>query len=96
MRHIGASNYSRPHDWPEALQISKDNGLVSYISLQPLYNLVSRERPFETELLPVVQEHTLGVIPYYSLAAGFLTGKYRSKKDAEGKARGGSVSQFPQ
>ena len=42
----------------------------------------------------MVQEHTLGVIPYYSLAAGFLTGKYRSKKDAEGKARGGSVSKF--
>ena len=44
----------------------------------------------------MVQEHTLGVIPYYSLAAGFLTGKYRSKQDAEGKARGGSVSKYSQ
>ncbi len=66
---------------------------MSYISLQPKYNLVERE-DFETHLLPVVQEHTLGVLPYYSLAAGFLTGKYRSKKDAEGKARGGTVAKY--
>jgi aryl-alcohol dehydrogenase-like predicted oxidoreductase len=92
VRHIGASNYTGPR-LAEALQTSKDRGLVSYVSLQPLYNLASRE-DFETNLLPVVQEHTLGVIPYYSLAAGFLTGKYRSKKVAEGKARGGSVSKF--
>jgi aryl-alcohol dehydrogenase-like predicted oxidoreductase len=92
VRHIGASNYSGPR-LQEALQSSKDNGLVSYVSLQPQYNLVARE-DFETNLLPVVQEHTLGVIPYYALAAGFLTGKYRSKQDAEGKARGGSVSKY--
>jgi aryl-alcohol dehydrogenase-like predicted oxidoreductase len=89
VRHIGASNYKAAR-LAEALRVSKDNGLVSYVSLQPLYNLVSREE-FERELLPVVQEHTLGVIPFYSLAAGFLTGKYRSKQDAEGKARGGTV-----
>ena len=92
VRHIGASNYSGPR-LRKALQTSKDNGLVGYVSLQPQYNLVARE-DFETNLLPVVQEHTLGVIPYYSLAAGFLTGKYRSKQDAEGKARGGSVSKY--
>jgi aryl-alcohol dehydrogenase-like predicted oxidoreductase len=92
VRHIGASNYKASR-LAKALDTSKENGLVSYISLQPLYNLVSREQ-FETDLLPVVQEHTLGVIPYYSLAAGFLTGKYRSKQDADGKARGGSVSKF--
>jgi aryl-alcohol dehydrogenase-like predicted oxidoreductase len=90
--HIGASNYTGAR-LAEALQVSKDNGLVSYVSIQPLYNLVSRE-DFERDLLPVVQAHTLGVIPYYSLAAGFLTGKYRSKKDTEGKARGRSVSKF--
>ena len=73
--------------------MSKDNGLVSYVSLQPLYNLVSREE-FERELLPVVEAHGLGVIPFYSLAAGFLTGKYRSAEDAKGKARGGSVGKF--
>jgi aryl-alcohol dehydrogenase-like predicted oxidoreductase len=92
VRHIGASNYSGAR-LAKALQTSKDNGLVSYISLQPKYNLVEREE-FETDMLPVVQEHTLGVLPYYSLAAGFLTGKYRSKKDAEGKARGGTVAKY--
>ena len=85
VRHVGASNYSGPR-LAKALKTSKDNGLVSYISLQPQYNMVAREE-FETQLLPVVQEHTLGVIPDHSLAAGFLTGKYRSKKDADGKAR---------
>jgi aryl-alcohol dehydrogenase-like predicted oxidoreductase len=92
VRHIGASNYDGAR-LAKALQTSKDNGLVSYISLQPKYNLVERDE-FETDLLPVVQEHTLGVLPYYSLAAGFLTGKYRSKKDAEGKARGGTVAKY--
>ncbi len=92
VRHIGASNYSAAR-LQEAMTVSKENGLVSFISLQPLYNLVAREH-FETELLPIVQEHTLGVIPYYALAAGFLTGKYRSKEDAAGKARGGTVGKY--
>jgi len=92
VRHIGASNYSGAR-LAEALHTSKDNGLVSYISLQPEYNLVEREK-FETDLLPVVLEHTLGVIPYFSLAAGFLTGKYRSKQDADGKARGAKVGKY--
>jgi aryl-alcohol dehydrogenase-like predicted oxidoreductase len=92
VRHIGASNYGGAR-LAKALETSKENGLVSYISLQPKYNLVEREE-FETDLLPVVEEHTLGVLPYYSLAAGFLTGKYRSKKDAEGKARGGTVAKY--
>ncbi len=90
--HIGASNYSGAR-LAKALQTSKDNGLVSYVSLQPHYNLVEREQ-FETDLLPVVQEHTLGVIPYYSLAAGFLTGKYRTKEDAEGKVRAVTVKKY--
>jgi aryl-alcohol dehydrogenase-like predicted oxidoreductase len=92
VRHIGASNYSGAR-LAEALETSKENGLVSYVSLQPKYNLVEREE-FETDLLPVVQEHGLGVLPYYSLAAGFLTGKYRSKEDAEGKARGATVARY--
>jgi aryl-alcohol dehydrogenase-like predicted oxidoreductase len=90
--HIGASNYSGAR-LAKALRVSKDNGLVSYICLQPHYNLVEREQ-FETDLLPVVQEHTLGVIPYYSLAAGFLTGKYRTKEDAEGKVRAVTVKKY--
>ncbi len=92
VRHIGASNYGGAR-MKEALKASKDNGLVSYVCIQPHYNLVAREQ-FETDLLPVVQEHTLGVIPYYSLAAGFLTGKYRRKQDADGKARGGTVAKY--
>ncbi len=92
VRHIGASNYSGAR-LAKSLRVSKDNGLVSYISLQPEYNLVAREK-FETDLLPVVEQHTLGVIPYYSLAAGFLTGKYRSKQDADGKARGRTVGKY--
>ena len=90
--HIGASNYSGAR-LAKALRVSRDNGLVSYICLQPQYNLVEREH-FETDLLPVVQEHTLGVIPYYSLAAGFLTGKYRTKEDAEGKVRAVTVKKY--
>ena len=92
VRHIGASNYSGAR-LAKALRTSKDNGLVSYISIQPHYNLVEREE-FETDLLPVVQEHGLGVIPYYSLAAGFLTGKYRTKEDAEGKVRAVTVKKY--
>jgi aryl-alcohol dehydrogenase-like predicted oxidoreductase len=92
VRHVGASNYSAAR-LKEALAVSKANGLVSYACLQPHYNLVAREK-FEAELLPIVQEHGLGVIPYYALAAGFLTGKYRSKEDAVGKARGGTVGRY--
>ncbi len=92
VRHIGASNYSGAR-LAEALAVSADNGLIKYVTLQPQYNLVAREG-FETDLLPVVEEQVLGVLPYYSLASGFLTGKYRSKGDAEGKARGGSVSKY--
>ena len=51
-------------------------------------------QPFETELLPVVTEYKVGVIPYFSLAAGFLTGKYRSPQDAEKAARGGMVKKY--
>ncbi len=92
VRYIGASNYSGAR-LAEALEISRKNGLASYTSLQPHYNLVERQQ-YETELLPVVERYDLGVIPYFSLAAGFLTGKYRSEKDAEGAARGGSVKKY--
>lgn len=92
VRHIGASNYTGAR-LTEALRVSKDNGLVGFVSLQPQYNLVARE-DFEKDLLPVVEKHNLGVIPYYSLAAGFLTGKYRCKQDADGRARGGTVGKY--
>ena len=74
VRFIGASNYSGAR-LAEALETSRKNGLASYISLQPHYNMMERSA-FETELLPVVEKNQIGVIPYYSLAGGFLTGKY--------------------
>ena len=91
-RYIGASNYSGAR-LAEALETSRKNGLASYVSLQPHYNLVEREQ-FETELLPVVQKYKLGVIPYFSLAAGFLSGKYRSQQDTEKAARGAMVQKY--
>jgi aryl-alcohol dehydrogenase-like predicted oxidoreductase len=93
VRAIGASNYSAPR-LREALKVSDDHGLPRYVSLQPHYNLV--ERPlFEDELEAVCLEEGLGVIPYFSLAAGFLTGKYRSEADlVKSAARGQGVAKY--
>lgn len=92
VRYIGASNYSGAR-LAEALQISRKNGLASYISLQPHYNLVERAT-FESELLPVVEKYGVGVIPYFALAAGFLTGKYQRDGDASKSARGQMVQKY--
>jgi aryl-alcohol dehydrogenase-like predicted oxidoreductase len=92
VRFICASNYSGAR-LAEALETSRKHGLASYISLQPHYNLMERSA-FETELLPVVEKYQIGAISYYSLAGGFLTGKYRSQKDAEKAARGASVQKY--
>jgi aryl-alcohol dehydrogenase-like predicted oxidoreductase len=92
IRYIGASNYSGER-LAEALETSRKYGLASYISLQPHYNLVERAT-YETDLLPVVENYHLGVTPYFSLAAGFLTGKYRSQQDAENVARSRMVQKY--
>jgi len=92
VRFIGASNYSGARV-REALEVSKENGLPAYQTLQPHYNLLEREK-YEADLAPVAQEYGLGVIPYFSLASGFLTGKYRSKADLAGKTRGGMVEKY--
>jgi len=92
VRFIGASNYSGAR-LREALETSKRSGLAQYQTLQPQYNMMERE-PYETDLAPVAVEYGLGVIPYFSLASGFLTGKYRSDADFEGKARGGGVKKY--
>jgi aryl-alcohol dehydrogenase-like predicted oxidoreductase len=92
VRYTGASNYTGAR-LAEALETSRRNNLTSYVSLQPHYNLVEREK-FESDLLPVVQKYQLGVIPYFSLAAGFLSGKYVSKQDAEKAARGAMVQKY--
>jgi len=92
VRYIGASNYGGAR-LAQALEISRANGLASYISLQPHYNLVERQ-PFESDQLPVVEKYGLGAIPYFSLASGFLTGKYRRGADASQSARAAFVEKY--
>ena len=75
VRAIGASNYTAPR-LAEALAVADREGLPRYVALQPHYNLVDRE-DYENGLAAVVAEHGLATIPYYGLASGFLTGKYR-------------------
>jgi aryl-alcohol dehydrogenase-like predicted oxidoreductase len=92
VRAIGASNYTAPR-LEEAMETSRKNNLPAYVSLQPHYNLV--ERPlYEDALEAVCQKHKLGVIPYYSLASGFLTGKYRSAADFGKSPRGRGAGKY--
>jgi aryl-alcohol dehydrogenase-like predicted oxidoreductase len=92
VRAIGASNYTAPR-LEEAMETSRKNNLPAYVSLQPHYNLV--ERPlYEEALEAVCQKHKLGVIPYYSLASGFLTGKYRSSADFGKSPRGRGAGKY--
>ncbi|MBS1635325.1 MAG: aldo/keto reductase [Bacteroidetes bacterium] len=92
VRHIGASNFS-------AARISSANGIAAqkvlhrYESIQPLYNLYDRQ-DFEKDLLPTVLKEQIGVIPYYSLASGFLTGKYRHEADTQQGARGARAKRY--
>src|SRR5580693_7266379 len=92
VRFIGASNYTGAR-LREAMETSKRNNIARYATLQPHYNLVEREN-YETDLAPVVAEYGLGVIPYFSLAGGFLTGKYRGEADLQGKARAGIAGKY--
>ncbi|HEV2482026.1 MAG TPA: aldo/keto reductase [Puia sp.] len=92
VRVIGASNFS-PARLKASLEASAKHGYPRYESLQPHYNLVERER-FEKELEPICVENQLGVINYYSLAAGFLTGKYRSEDDLNTSPRGGGAKKY--
>ena len=93
VRAIGASNYS-PARLTAALEASKRLGLPRYESLQPQYNLYDRA-DFETNYAALCRREGLGVITYYSLAAGFLTGKYRAAADADNsKTRGGRVKRY--
>ncbi|WP_298215198.1 aldo/keto reductase [Acidocella sp.] len=91
VRAIGASNYSAPR-LKQALETAQAHHLPRYESLQPLYNLM--ERPaFEAELRDLCLRESLGVINYYALASGFLTGKYRSEADCTG-GRGVAARQY--
>jgi aryl-alcohol dehydrogenase-like predicted oxidoreductase len=93
VRAIGASNISVAR-LKESLAASEKFGLPRYQSLQPLYNLYDRA-DFERDYEPLCRAEKLGVISYYSLAAGFLTGKYRSLADAaRSQTRGGRVKTY--
>lgn len=91
VRVLGASNYSAAR-LAEALDISAAHGWPRYETLQPEYNLA--ERGFEAELQPFCVEREISVISFYSLASGFLTGKYRTMADLQGRARAGGVKKY--
>jgi aryl-alcohol dehydrogenase-like predicted oxidoreductase len=92
VRAIGASNYSAGR-LAEALKVSKQHGLPRYECLQPDYNLYERAA-YEQDLEPLCLEEGIGVIPYFALASGFLTGKYRSEADLSKGPRGQMVKKF--
>jgi aryl-alcohol dehydrogenase-like predicted oxidoreductase len=92
VREIGASNFTADR-LAESLKIGTDKGLPRYQSLQPQYSLVERTG-FEGPLEDLCLAEKVGVIGFYSLASGFLTGKYRSRADTEGRARGPGVAKY--
>lgn len=91
VRAIGASNYSADR-LAEALKVSRQHGFPLYQCLQPKYNLC--ERDYESTLEPLALKESMGVIPYYALAAGFLTGKYRSESDLSKSPRGAGAKKY--
>jgi aryl-alcohol dehydrogenase-like predicted oxidoreductase len=92
VRYIGASNYKGAR-LAKALDVATETQLPHYKTLQPEYNLHDRQE-YEQDLAPVAAEYGLGVIPYFSLASGFLTGKYQSVNDAKGHKRESRVGKY--
>jgi len=92
VRYIAASNVS-PERLKESFEVAEKNNLPKYVALQPHYNLLEREK-FETEYAGLVKEYDLSVFTYWSLAAGFLTGKYRTEEDLAKSARGEGVRKY--
>jgi aryl-alcohol dehydrogenase-like predicted oxidoreductase len=92
VRYIGASNYKGAR-LAEAVDLAEREKLPAYKTLQPEYNLYDRQG-YEQDLAPVAEKYGLGVIPYFSLASGFLTGKYQSAEDAKGKNRETRVQKY--
>ncbi len=91
VRIIGASNFTAGR-LSESLAASRQHGYPRYETLQNLYNLYDRAE-FEADLAPLLHAENIGAIPYYGLAAGFLTGKYRNQDDLQKSARGNGVGQ---
>lgn len=92
VRHIAASNYTAPR-LREALELSDKHGYARFVALQPHYNLLARG-DYEGPLADLCAREGLACFPYYSLAAGFLTGKYRSAEAAKDAARGARVASY--
>lgn len=92
VRFIGASNFT-PDRLTQSLELSAKNGYPAYQSLQPEYNLYDRQK-YEHDYEPVVNKYGLGVINYFSLASGFLTGKYRSEADFGKSQRGQGMKKY--
>lgn len=92
VRHIAASNLS-PERLIQSFEAAEKNSFSKYVALQPHYNLVERTN-YETQYLPLVEKYGLTVFPYYSLASGFLAGKYRSEADFGKSVRGGSTKKY--
>ena len=92
VRVIGASNFTAAR-LAESLEVSRKHRLPRYESLQPEYNLVARAG-YENELEPLVRREQIGVINYYALASGFLTGKYRTEADLTKSPRGRGVKKY--
>lgn len=92
VRAIGASNYGVER-LREALKVSSENGFARYETLQPEYNLYDRQ-DYERQYEALCHENNLGVISYFSLASGFLTGKYRSENDLNKSKRGAGVKKY--
>ncbi|GGB35568.1 oxidoreductase [Sphingomonas metalli] len=90
IRVLGASNFSAAR-LKSAVDLSRDGSLPRYHALQPEYNLVSRHK-FEGELQDFCVTENIAVLPYYGLASGFLTGKYRTREDLSKSARGGGLA----
>ena len=92
VRYIGASNYTGAR-LAEAEDLAEREKLPAYKTLQPEYNLHARQG-YEQDLAPVAAKYGLGVIPYFTLASGFLTGKYQSIEDAKGAKREAMVQKY--
>lgn len=92
VRYIAASNLS-PERLIASFEAAEKNSLPRYVALQPHYNLVEREK-YEQQYAALAQQYNLSVFPYWSLAAGFLTGKYRSEADFNKSARGAGAAKY--
>jgi aryl-alcohol dehydrogenase-like predicted oxidoreductase len=93
VRAVGASNFKPPR-LAEALQESARSHRVRFETLQPEYNLMNRD--IEAELMPLCERESVSLIPYYGLASGYLTGKYRSEADKAKSVRGGRMDKYMQ